>query len=139
MLQTNAYALARIVPAVVATGLVVSACSVFMQDGDFGPSGAQSGVYSKSILDQIPCMNAVPREGSIDATDQRAERQIDTEGYRHVWLAGAYYGILFPLIQQGLQAQVVDSDSSSTTYNLYGAEPDSQGTMTRLRLKVIST
>ena len=138
MLQTNAYALSNIVPAVILTGLVVSQCSVFGQDGKKGPTGAPSGNYSNKILDSVGCVNSVPREGSIEATDQRAVKQIESEGFRHVWLTGPYYPIIFPLLQQGLQAQVTDPDGT-TTYNLYGAEPDSQGRMCRLRLKVIST
>lgn len=132
-----AFALAGVVPSAVRTGLFVSSCSVFQQDGNIGTSGAQSGNYSVPVITNIACMDAVPREMSIEATEMRDIKDIQSKGYRHVLLAGDYYAALFPLIQQGLQATVVDPEGT-TTYNLFGCEPDSQNRMTRLHLEVIS-
>jgi hypothetical protein len=137
MLQTMAFALAGVMPAAVKTGLFVSKCSVFQQNGNFGSSGAPSGVYDVLVIANIPCMDAVPREGVIEATEMRGIKDIQSKGYRHVLLAGFYYPELFPLIQQGLQASIADPDGT-TVYNLFGVEPDSQNTQTRLHLEVIS-
>jgi hypothetical protein len=137
MLQTMAFALAGVIPAAVDTGLFVSTCSVFQQDGNIGTSGAPSGNYNVPVIQHIACMDAVPRELSIEATEMREIKEIQSKGYRHVLLAGNYYADLFPLIQQGLQATVTDPDGT-TTYNLFGVEPDSQNRMTRLHLEVIS-
>lgn len=131
------YALSRVVPEAVRTGLFVSTCSVFAPDGNVGTSGAPSGLYTKPILVDIPCMDAVPRELAIEATEMREVKEIQSKGYRHVLLPGNYYANLFPLIQKGLQAQVTDQ-TGTTTYNLFGCEPDSQNTMARLHLEVIS-
>lgn len=137
MLQTMAYALSKIVPSVVLTGIVVSTCSVFQQDGVKGPSGAPSGNYSVAVLTNIPCLDSVQRDAAIGANQKRAVKEIQAEGFRHVWLAGEYYAQLFPLIQQGLQATITDPNGV-TTYNLKGVEQDSQNRMTRLRVEVIS-
>ena len=137
MLQTMAYALSRVVPSAIATGLIVSTCSVFQQDGNVGASGAPSGVYDVPVLTNISCMDAVPRDLSIEATEMREIKEIQSRGYRHIWLAGDYYTQLFPLIQEGLQATITDAQGI-TTYNLFGVEPDSQNRMTRLHLEVIS-
>lgn len=131
------FALAGVIPAAVKTGLFVSTCSVFQQDGNYGTSGAPSGNYDVAVLTNIACMDAVPREATIEATEMREIKEIQSRGYRHILLAGDYYTQLFPLIQQGLQATITDA-SGTTTYNLFGCEPDSQNRMTRLHLEVIS-
>ena len=139
MLQTMAYALSQVVPQVVLTGIVVSSCSVFAPDGHKGVSGAPSGLFTVPVITNIGCVDAVPREGSIQADEIRAEKEIQSKGLRHVWLTGNYYAQLFPLLQKGLQAQVTDpAPKGTTTYNVYGVEPDSQGTQTRLKLEVVS-
>lgn len=116
----------------------MSTCSVYKQDGLYGTSGAPSGNYSVPVISAIPCMDAVPREGSIQATEMKEMKQIQSAGYRHIALAGNYYAALFPLIQQGLRASITGPDGT-TLYEVFGVEPDSQGiTQTRLHLDVIS-
>lgn len=139
MLQSMAFAVSQVMPQAVATGLFVSSCTFLTPDGVVGSSGAPSGNYVpiNATLSNIPCMDAVPREGSIEATEMREIKDIQSKGYRHVCLAGYFYPAIFPLIQQGLQAIIADQ-VGSTTYNVFGAEPDSQNTQTRLHLEVIS-
>ncbi len=139
MLQTMAYAVSRVMPAALATGLYSSLCTILQPDGNLGASGAPSGVFTAVAgLTDIVCMDAVPREGSIRADERRGITQIETEGFRHVALDGYYYNLLFPLIQSGLQAVITDSQGVATTYNVTGVEPDSQSSQTRLALEVIS-
>lgn len=138
MLQTMAYALSQLMPqAVIPTGLMVSTCSIFQQDGNFGTSGAPSGNYNVPVITNISCMDAVPREGTIEATEMKQVKEVQSAGYRHVLLSGPYYAQLFPLIQQGLRASITDPEGT-TMYEVFGVEPDSQDTMTRLHLDVIS-
>ena len=137
MLQTMNYALSRVVPSAILTGLIVSKCSVFAPDGNYGASGAPSGLYTIPVISDIACMDAVQREGAITATEVREIKEIQSKGLRHVWLAGDFYTHLFPLIQAGLQAVITDAQGV-TAYNVFGVEPDSQNRMTRLHLEVIS-
>ena len=132
-----AFAISQVMPQAVATGLFVSTCSIFQQDGNLGTSGAPSGVYNVPVITNVPCMNAVPREGSIQATEQKRVPEIEATGFRHVALAGPYYSVLFPLIEKGLRASIVDPEVT-TLYEVFGVEPDSQNTQTRLELRVIT-
>src|SRR5665213_1871376 len=101
MLQTMSYALSQVVPNVILTGLIVSSCTVYQQDGVKGPTGAPSGNYSVAVLTDIPCMESVQRDLAISGNEKRSIKEIQSEGFRHVWLAGLYYATLFPLIQKG--------------------------------------
>jgi hypothetical protein len=139
MLQTMAFAISQVMPQAVRTGLFVSTCSVLQPDGHLDTSGAPSGAFAAvASLTSIPCVNAVPGEGSIAAKQDRAPDQIQTQAYRHVALAGYYYDTIFPLLEEGLVADVTDALGVVTRYNLRNAEPDSQGTQTRLTLEVTS-
>lgn len=138
MLQSAAYAFSQVVPSVILTGIAVSSCSIFQQDGTKGPTGAPSYNYTVPVLTDIICMDAVPREGSIEADQQRNVKEVQSRGVRHVWLSGAYYSTLFPLLEQGLSAIITDSQGLQTAYTLLGVEPDSQNVMTRLRLQVVT-
>ena len=139
MLQSMAYSISQVMPQVIQTGLLVSFCTISKPDGTLTPSGAPSGNYvAIAGLSNIPCMDAVPREGTIEATEMREIREIQSKGYRHVALNGFYYPQIFPLIEGTLQATITDPGGEVTTYNLFGAEPDSQQTQTRLHLEVIS-
>lgn len=144
MLQNMAFALANVVPSAVKTGLFTAKCSVFgpQIDGSgnvaLGPTGMPTGVYDNPLLQNIACMDAVPRDMTIEATEMREIKEIQSRGYRHVLLAGDYYNTIFPAIEGTLQAVITDADGVTTTYNLFGCEPDSQNRMTRLHVEVIS-
>jgi hypothetical protein len=113
------------------TGLFVSLCTVQQPDGTFGPSGAPSGTYSDIVgLTNIPCMDAVASVGRVQATEAKALEQILAQGWRHIALNG-YYPQCIPGAGLGWRA-IVDG----TVYDLIGAEPDSQGTQTRLHLRL---
>jgi hypothetical protein len=139
MLQSLAYALSRVMPSAVATSLFDSLCTIQQPSDTLGEGGAPSGTYTNVTgLANIPCMDSVPREGTIEATEMRDIREIQAAGYRHILLSGYYWPQIWPLIKRGLRAIVVDRDGTTITYNVFGAEPDSQNTSTRLHLTVIS-
>lgn len=113
------------------TGLFVSLCTISAPDGLLGPSGAPSGTYTDIVgLINIPCMDAVPSEARIQATEVKDLAEILATGLRHVALNG-YYPQIIPGAGMGWRATV-----DGTVYDLIGAEPDSQGTQTRLHLKL---
>jgi hypothetical protein len=140
MLQSYAYdAQQAATEAQVNSELLVSLCTLMAPDGTVTDDGAPSGnfVPVEGLID-IPCMDAVLTDGSIQATEVRDLEEIMSRAYRHVFLNG-YYPQCFttsagesgaPL---GWQA-IVDG----VFYNLLGAEPDSQNTMTRLKLQLVT-
>ena len=139
MLQTMAFAISQVMPQAVKTGLFLEHCTISQPDGVLDSFGAPSGTFVPVTgLISIPCMNAVTREGSMLANQQRDVPEIKSSAFRHVALAGYYYDTIFPLIKEGLIASVTDALGVATTYNVRGAEPDSQGTQTRLSLEVVS-
>ena len=143
MLQnTIPVAAAQIMPAVAKEGLFNSLCTIQKPDGLRTPDNAPSGNYvNVAGLISIPCMDAVLAPGNIEATEAKELEEIMSKSYRHVALNG-YYPILFtgavfmggPGGQQlGWQALV-----DGVTYDLLGAEPDSQNTQTRLKLQLFT-
>jgi hypothetical protein len=115
------------------TGLFVSLCTISAPDGNLGPSGAPSNTFVDipGLID-IPCMDAVPSEARIQATEVKDLAEILATGLRHVALNG-YYPQIIPGVALGWRATV-----DGTVYDLIGAEPDSQGTQTRLHLRLSS-
>jgi len=122
-----------VVPAAIETGLCVSLCTLQAPDGGLGPSGAPSNGFVDIVgLTNIPCMDAVPSDSRIQATEVKDLQEILAKGLRHVFLTG-YYPAAIAGTGQGWRA-VVDG----VVYDLLGAEPDSQGTQTRLHLQLSS-
>lgn len=141
--QGNAYDLADVMVEFSNSGLAVSLCSIQAPDGLNGPSGAPSGNYvAVSGLQSIPCMDAPEGFGpSIMANEQRAQSEVESSGLRHVLLNGNYpqLGPATNWGDVGWQAVLTNTVTGQTqTYDIAGAEPDSQGTQTRLRLRVVT-
>jgi hypothetical protein len=121
------------------SGLLVSLCTLLKPDGTLTVDGAPSGNFIPVPgLINIPCMDAVLAPGNIEATEARELEEIMAKSYRHVMLNG-YYPQCFTTSSgasgapEGWQV-VVDG----VTYNLLGAEPDSQGTQTRLKCQLVT-
>lgn len=120
-----------VMPTVIASGLLVSLCTIQQPDGNTGPTGGPSGVYvNVAGIVNIPCIAAPLEVASIQATEMKAVEEIAATAPLHVLLDG-----WFPQIENGVAAgwiAVIDG----TSFDLLGAESDSQGQMTRLKLKV---
>jgi hypothetical protein len=141
--QGNAYDLADVMVEFQNSGLAVSLCSIQAPDGLLGPSGAPSGNYvAVSGLQSIPCMDAPEGTGTgISAIEQRLPTEVESTGLRHVLLNDNYpqLGPATNWGNVGWQAVLTNTVTGQVqTYYIAGAEPDSQGTQTRLRLKVIT-
>jgi hypothetical protein len=133
MYQGLALEIAAVMPQALATGLFVSLATFQAPDGLSGPSGAPSNTFADvADLVDIPCMNAPVSEIRIQALELKALQEIDSVSLRHV-LLNAWY----PQIEDGAANGwrcIVDG----VTYDLMGAESDSQGTQTRLELRLAS-
>ena len=120
-------------PQAIATGLFVSLCTIQAPTGNLGVTGAPDGTYADvSGLVNIPCIDAVFSPSSIQATEVKALQDIMASGFRHVLLNGSYDSIIAGT-GVGWRA-IVDN----VTYDLLGAEPDSQTTQTRLHLRLVT-
>ena len=135
MNQNLAYDIAAVMPAAVATGLFVSACTIQAPDGNYSASGQPSGTYADvSGLVGIQCMDApdITQQVKVGANQIRNVAEITDVADRHV-LLDAYY----PTLQAGWRAgwrAIVDG----ITYNIFGVESDSQRTQTRVKLQAVS-
>lgn len=119
----------------VATGLFRSLCTFQVPSGTLGATGAPDGLYTNATgLVNIPCMDAPqpPNEIKLGAFESRAAGQVADEAPRHV-LLDAYYPTVMTLWRTGLRA-VVDG----TTYDVRGAECDSQRTQVRCELWLVT-
>lgn len=126
-------AIRSVMPQAIATGLLVSLCTIQSPGTTYGPGGAPLGTFNDVAgLVNIQCMDAVLTDGSISATELKAAAEIMSAGFRHVFLNG-YYPTVIANVKSGWRA-VVDG----IAYDLLGAEPDSQTTQTRLKLQLVS-
>ena len=126
-------------PTAIAMGTFVSLCTVQKPDGAVNPDGTPSnGFMDAGIVDlytgqsQIACMDAVPSDARIQATERKDLEEIMAAAYRHVLLDACYPQILAG-VGNGWRV-IVDG----VKYDLLGAEDDSQGQMTRLELQLVT-
>jgi hypothetical protein len=130
----------QVMPAAVATGLFRSRCTIQAPDGVLGAGGAPSGVYvAVAGLSTIVAMDAPAPEklGPISGEEQKSAADILSVSARHV-LLDRYYQQLSPQTNWGdigWQALMTDRAGNITTYDITGADADSQQTQTRLRLQ----
>ena len=135
MLQNIAYAVAKVMPAAVATGLSRSVCSISAPSGNF-VNGVADGVYLPVAgLQNVPCMDAPPSTARIQATEVKALAEIQSAALRHVLLNRYYVELDLPLDwgAVGWRATI-----DGTLVDIMGAESDSQHTQTRISVRVVS-
>lgn len=126
----------------VATGLFRSLCTIQAPDGTVGSGGAPSGTYANVAgLVGIVAMDAPAPEqvGPIAGNESKSLSDVMSLSARHVLLAG-YYSQLSPQTNWGdvgWIALMTDRTGNVTTYDITGADADSQQTMTRLRLQKV--
>ena len=125
------YDLDAVMPEAIKTGLFVSLCTIQAPSGIFNASGAPDGNYvDVAGLVDIPCTAPPPSEIRIQSTELKGLAEIMAAQLKHVLLNG-YYPTLEAGIRSGWQA-VIDG----TVYDALGAESDSQGTQTRMEVKL---
>lgn len=131
MLQGIQTAIAAVMPAALATGLFVSLCTIQAPDTNPNPDGTANNNFAPIAgLINIPCMDAPQSVERIQATEVKDVAEILAKGMRHV-LLGRWFVDATNWAGKGYQA-VVDG----ITYDLLGAENDSQSTQTRIDLQL---
>jgi hypothetical protein len=123
-----------------ASGLFVSLCSIQAPDGTLTASGAPSGNYvAVAGLQGIPCTAPPPSEARIQATQLKDLEDIISVQLKHVLLDG-YYPTLEAGIRVGWQAIIGDNVGgvmvNGVVFDILGAESDSQGTQSRMEVKL---
>lgn len=133
-----AAALAAVMPAVRASGLLSSLCTIERPTTAQGFSGSPDGSYEAVAgLSSIACRIAPMSEGSPSATEQRASDETKSEEPKHV-LLDAYY----PTVRTawlgdpsngtlGGARAVIDGQP----YTILGVEPDGSYQMTRMAVE----
>lgn len=144
MYQGISRELAQVMPEAIATGLFsTTLCTVQTPSGIIGNSGAPDGTFvDLTGVTDIQCMSAPPSIARIQATDLKSLQEIMNIGLRHVLLAG-YYPQIVAAVAAGARAVMTTFDSAgslieTTTYDILGAEADSQVQMTRMEIKLAS-
>lgn len=141
MNQGLQYEIDSVMPAAIVTGLFVSLCTIQVPDGNYGLSGAPSGVFVNSpdpTLIGIPCMDTVPSIARVQATELKDLAEITAKSLRHILLAG-YFPQLVALKQAGqVRVAITDPGGSPVVFEMLGAENDSQQTQTRFECQIVT-
>ncbi len=133
MLQTIAYPISQVRPAVTQAGLDVSLATFQSLDSAQGSTGNPVGTYTNVAgLVDIPCMDAPLAPGTISALEAKALAEIESKGIRHVSLDN-YYPAVVAGWPEGWRC-IIDG----ITYDLIGAEADSQNSQTRVKLQIVT-
>jgi hypothetical protein len=105
------------------------------------PQGTAPGIYANIPgLVNLPCQDAPESEGGVTATEIKALSETASIEVRHVLLAG-YYPQLDTLTNWGdigWRAIITNPFGVTTTFDILGAEVDSQRTQTRLKVRQVS-
>lgn len=133
MLQNLQFGLSGYMPAIARTGVFRSLATFQAPDQVQGSTGNLIGTYTTVAgLANIPCMDAPPSIARVQATEVKAISEIMSKGLRHMLLdrcftdAPNWSGKGYRCIVDGV------------TYDLLGAENDSQGTQTRVDLQLVT-
>lgn len=140
--------ISQVMPYALSTGLFVSTCDIQSFAGFFDDAGApaigRGGEPYTPVdgLQGIPCMSAPMSVAGIGAGQTKMVSEILSSQTRHVLLGGFFPQI--PLQDNSWRAVINSFDSvgnlvDSTTWNITGAESDSQSTQTRLALKIVQS
>ena len=125
-----------VMPAANDTGLLISLCTVQAPDETYGSTGAPSGTYANVVgLVDIPCKNSPISSSSVTSGEiknpayiaSKAQRKIVLDGYYSLLGDGRNWGEI------GWRA-IVDG----ITYDILGAESDSQDTQTQLKVQLVT-
>jgi hypothetical protein len=139
MLQSLDYDLSQAATEAFESGLLSATCTIQTPTGGVTSSGAPNNTWSPVAgLTAIACQCAVPSANAVQATEAKALMEIMARQIRHVLLDG-FYPALKQLKDAGqVQALITLPGDSTYTYEVLGAEDDSQGQMTRFECQKVS-
>jgi hypothetical protein len=125
--------IANFMPQAVSSGLFVSFATLQSPSPTQGPTGNPINVFTNVVgLINIPCMDAPPSMARVQATEVKAVSEIMSKGMRHVLLDKCFPDAINWSSYN--YRCVVDG----VTYDLLGAEIDSQSTQTRMDLQLVT-
>lgn len=130
MYQGTSQIFGAVVPAVLASGIVNSLATFQAPSGVLTADGSPDGTYiDVAGYVGIRCMDAATSNSTISAKERKTETEIESDNTEHVWLAGFY-----PEIAGHTEWQVIvtDAGGNAITYDVLGAENDSQAKTTRV-------
>lgn len=136
MNQSIGYELDGIMPAVIATGLLVSLFTAQAPSSVLGGTGAPDGTYTKVLgLVDIACTSPpyTFSDTGIKADEMKAVPEIAALQFHHV-LLDSYYPALDAGWRNGWRCLI-----DGVTYDILGVENDSQGKMTRVSVRLVTT
>ncbi len=134
MYQGQGYTFAQVVPTVLASGIVNSFATFQEPTGALTADGSPDGTYADVAgFVGIRCMDAPTSNARITADERKTETEIESDNSDHVWLAGFY-----PEIEGHTewQAVITDAAGNTRTFDVLGAECDSQARTTRVKVQV---
>lgn len=134
MYQGQSYVFDAVIPTVLESGIVNSLATFQAPDGLLVGAGQPSGTYVPvDGYVGIRCMDAPTSMARITADEAKTEQQIESSNSGHIWLAGNY-----PEIDDHTEwrAVVTGANGVVTIYDVLGAEGDSQGKTTRVKVNV---
>lgn len=128
----------KIMPRAIQSGVFDSTTTIQAPDTTIGASGALSGTYNNVVgLVNIASMDAPPSVARVQATEVKALQEIMAKQLRHVLMNG-YFPQIAAGVASGWRAIVTNiASGNSVTYDILGAETDSQNTQTRLELQLV--
>ena len=133
MLQTIYPEVQNFMPQAVSGGTYQSFFTLQTLDQTQGPTGNPVGTWSKVAgVVNIACQDAPPSIARIQATEVKAVSEIMSKGMRHVLLDRCFPDAI-NWSSYGYRC-IVDG----VTYDLLGAENDSQLTQTRLDMQLVT-
>ncbi len=136
MNQSLSYELDGIMPAVIATGLLVSLFTAQSPSAVLGGTGAPDGTYTNVLgLIDIACTSPPYAFGdtSIRADEMKSVPEIAAAGFHHTLLDG-YYPLLNAGWRNGWRCLI-----DGTLFDILGVENDSQSKMTRVSVRLVTT
>ena len=133
MLQTIYPEVQNFMPQAVSGGTFQSLATLQSPSTAQGPTGNPVNTFtSVTGLINIPCMDAPPSIARVQATEVKAVSEIMSKGMRHVLLDRCFPDAI-NWSSYGYRC-IVDG----VTYDLLGAEVDSQATQTRMDLQLVT-
>ena len=131
--------LAQTVAEVNYSGYLSGTCTIQVPTGAQNADGSPANTWvAVSELTGLYCQIAVPSATAVQATEVKDLEEIMARSIRHVLLAG-FYPQLKQLKQAGqVQALLSLTGDSTYTFEVLGAEDDSQGQMTRFECQWVS-
>ncbi len=133
MNQSNTDSIAAVMPAVIASGLLISLCTITVPPAVFDAGGAPNPNAPYTDLSghvNIPCISSPLNTGGdqVNPTEIKSLAEILAKQLRHVLLDGYY-----PDIIADYRATV-----DGVVYDILAVESDSQHTQTRLAVQIAS-